>query len=107
MIATIASAATIGQPPTGERIGVGAAVDSGPRRRTWTTSLPSGGGFALECVGSALPGDPPGAAQREAVPGQRGDDGVSKREQQTEYRRNTEMPSGSDLDAEHRGRAQK
>src|SRR6266403_3709303 len=100
MIATTASAAAIGQPPTRERAGGDASGDAGlRRRRTRTTSRPSGGGFALECVGSALPGDPPGAAQREAVPSQRGDRGVGKRKQQTEHQRNTEMASRADLDA--------
>src|SRR5438067_9891854 len=102
MIATTASAATIGQPPTRERTPLAAAGLSGlPRRWTRTTSRPSGGGFALECVGSAFPGNPPGAAQHEAAPGQRGNGRIGEGKQQTEQRRDLEMPSGADLNPDY------
>src|SRR5204862_6998633 len=98
MIATTASAAAIGQPPTRERTVAGCGGRSPlSRRRTRMASGLSGAGFALDCVGSAFPGDPPGAPQGEAAPGERGNGTISDREQEPEQRRYAEIPRCPDL----------
>src|SRR5205085_12508672 len=103
MIATTASAAAIGQPPTRERTVAGCAGRSPlSRRRTRMASGLSGGGFALDCVGSAFPGDAPGASQREAAPGERGNRTISDRKQEPEQWRYAEIPRRPDLNPDDR-----
>src|SRR5436190_23161794 len=98
MIATTASAAAIGQPPTRERTVAGFAGRSPlSRRRTRMASGLSGGGFALDCVGSAFPGDPPGAPQGEAAPGECGNGTISDREQEHEMQRYEKITRCTDL----------
>src|SRR5438067_13641513 len=98
MIATAATAAAIGQPPTRERTGIAGGLRSPPcPRLTRMASGLSGGGFALDCVGSAFPGDPPGTAQRETAPGERGNGTISERKEEPEQRRYAKIPRRPDL----------
>src|SRR5205823_12813337 len=93
MIATTASAAAIGQPPTRERTVAGFAGRSPlSRRRTRMASGLSGGGFALECGGGACPGGRRGGPQGEAAPGECGNGTRRHREEGPDQRGYGEVP---------------